>query len=136
MFKSLQPSSLKELPSHEKFAKLVSVVTSPITTTLAQLFRPSTQRSPLSHRFNSSPSPSLAPLSVKTNFGQSSVWINSSFKSVHQGTYQNPGSFIPKLSLTGTGTQLGGDYRFINNLLLGFTASYFHISYHLGSGPG
>ena len=136
VFKSVQPSSLKELPSHEKFAKLASAVNFPITTTLAQLFRPLVPRPTTPLLLNSNTSRNLAPLFVRTNFGQSSLWINSSFKSVHQDAYQSPGSFIPKLSLTATGTQIGGDHRFLNNLLLGFTASYFHTSYHLDKNLG
>jgi autotransporter-associated beta strand protein len=133
---SLLHSPLEDSPSSGKFEKLVATLMSPLKNTMAQLFSSSPRRYKTSHLFNAAPTQQSLPLSFKTKINESSVWVNNTFKSATQDAYNAPGSFLPKISLTASGTQMGCDHRFTDTFLLGITTSYFHTSYHLGQGYG
>lgn len=122
--------------SRSYFKELVSTVTTPIKATLSQLFGRNPKRFETDDRFKILPERTQLPKYFRSVMGQASFWIDTSVKSSTQKAYSRSGTFVPEITTTAGGTQVGFDYQVTDKLLLGMVTGYLHTNYRLSEGYG
>jgi autotransporter-associated beta strand protein len=118
------------------FKSLMASVTSPVKATLAQFSTSAAKKAKVEQLFNVLSTQAQPPQDFRSTVGQSSLWVGSNSLSLTRKSHSSTGTFIPELKTTSRRTQLGVDYQFSDNLLLGMTGGYSKTSYHLNNDFG
>ena len=125
----------RSVPQQTLFTNLISSIKA-LKSTLTQLFTPISKRTKVDERLDILPVHAQLPQAFRTQMGQTSVWINTSTRTITQKAQGSPGTLIPEIGTTTNATQVGIDYQVNQQLLVGVTTGYTHSSYRLSDNYG